>query len=180
MLWKKRGIMLDDLTEDQYLKREVFAYYGRASYYAQCLEKSIITLLSIKRVENDINGFDKIDIFFDTDANKTFGSALKTLKEIYPELTILFANEMKEAKENRDNLAHNYWWEKAIDILHQDQYTSMIEELDSKTKLFIKMDGLIMDCISEHRKMHGITDEMYARLVRKETGIILVPENDGV
>ncbi len=73
---------MDNLDEESYFTREVYAHFGLAIYWAQCLERTISIALindfnpNLKNVTHEIFYF-KLELNF----KKTLGSLLKELKK---------------------------------------------------------------------------------------------------
>lgn len=116
------------LPQDARRNREVFARYGLAMHNAQCLEKQIGILLVL--AEPNIFELDAVkrESLFDVALSKTFGKAWTRLQKTVP-----FGEDVIQrvarAREIRNELAHNYFWLHAADLLSETGKERMIGEL---------------------------------------------------
>lgn len=110
-------------------RRDTFAWFGLASYRAQCVEKQLAILLaSTYNPEFLRTRPDQRERFFDTEFVKTMGQLVAALRS---QVTVAsdLENRLSRAAKLRNWLAHDYFWDRATDILTADGRDKMIAEL---------------------------------------------------
>ena len=151
--------MIDDLDEEQYMRREAFAHYGSAMYYAQCVERSIGILLTLEQAQHrQITGF-QLNYELEENFLKTFGRLVRSLQDINVTLEPETERKLERALKERNRLAHDYWWEKAIAISRKDGVLKIIRELNEISELFEELDEFFAKVYEQHRERLGIPDE---------------------
>lgn len=154
--------------EDQV--RDVYAYYGLAMYWSQCVEQSMfIHLMFLEFFPKKVKGFSNaakwasdFDRYEEVELGKTMGRLLQKLKsEGQPteEVSALLASVLQR----RNWLAHSYFSSRAIEFMHESGRSDMIEELQEATELFreaaAKLDAITMPIA----RRYGYTEEMEAK-----------------
>ena len=144
----------DDLPLDAQQRREVFARYGVAMYYAQCLEHQLGLMLA----SMCNHGFlstpqDARDALFDQELSKTLGKMAQSLKEALPVPPTL-EDRLTRAVEIRNWLAHRYFRERAREILSVRGREVMISELQERADFLQVLDG----------EFTGITEKWLSRM----------------
>ena len=152
--------MIKEIDDESWQVREVYAKYGLAMYFAQCLETELVNLLiSLKlKDRNKITMFD-FDSFMEENYRKTLGRLINSLKQAM-EISDNLETELKELLEIRNYLAHRYFRVKAIDFMKKDGRQHMLSELESVISKLQNGDKKIDSIISVMREQYGITDEM--------------------
>jgi len=139
--------------------REVYGYFGRAAYEAQCLEKQIAILLSYvcPGKPDKITG-SRYDELLETSLEQTFGALVKDLTSKVPLPTDINA-KLKLAVEGRNWLAHNYWWDRASEFTSSAGRQKMVAELDELISLFSELDRFLTEMVRDWAFRHGITQD---------------------
>ena len=116
---KRRDVMMnrEHIDPDSEQIREVYARFGVAIYYAQCLERQLAIILATKygpgptRISQ--SDFDRIidDLF-----SKTLGQLVSEIRRA-AELSDDEGERLKKALEKRNWLAHRYFWDRAADLV---------------------------------------------------------------
>ena len=120
--------------------RDVFAWFGAAVFQAQGLERQLaINLAAHYGTDPAIVTKADFDELLEMLFSKTLGSLTQSATDL-PEITTSERNELEEALRKRNWLAHNYFWEKAIDFLSESGRASMIEELRDAAHQFEQLD----------------------------------------
>lgn len=159
--------MIEEMDDESWQTREIYAKYGLAMYLAQCLETGLVNLLVYLEVKDGdkINSVD-IDLFMEENYEKTLGRLINSLKQAM-EISDNLETELKELLEIRNYLAHRYFRVKAIDFMKKDGRQHMLSELESfisKLENGDKKVGSISSVISEQ---YGITDAMISKTVEE-------------
>ena len=109
--------------------RETFARFGLAAYQAQCVEKQLAILVATVHnpeflsVETDTR-----ERFFQVEFEKTLGQLVRTLGErvsIAPDLE----ERLRNALRLRNWLMHDYFWDRAAEVMTADGQSRMVPEL---------------------------------------------------
>lgn len=123
--------------------REVFANYGLALYLAQALEKGISILLSGQYAPTTPDKMTKwrYDDLMDMHSSFTFGQLITRLNKVM-DFPSGFEEELKNAIEIRNELAHNYWWEHVVDFATFKGREKMLKELREFINRFERLDKI--------------------------------------
>lgn len=130
--------------------REVFAHYGLALYLAQCIEKGICILLSGQYAPTSPEKMTRwrYEELLDGHMQLSFGQVMTKLKSVM-ELPPTFEENLKKAVENRNLLAHSYWWERAVDFATFEGRERMLLELSDFINEFERLNN-IFDTIQKN------------------------------
>ncbi|WP_026461357.1 hypothetical protein [Adhaeribacter aquaticus] len=129
------------MDEQDYIVREIFAYYGRAMYLAQVIEKGILSILLFNQQKFGITKT-RYDEFLYEKSSMTFGQLKREIKEIrcFSESELDFIDKFHE---KRDFLAHSYWWERTVEFCDENLQTKLLNELDELTVFFNMLNGIV-------------------------------------
>jgi hypothetical protein len=133
--------------------REVFAYFGRAMYAASCVEHGLTIALMQAELMSQVAGRvrrekaaptrDEWEAMFDDFMSKQDGLMLGTLiarfKSIVRVSTDL-ENLLSETLLRRNELAHAFFRERAVDFAHSSGRLEMIADLERDHDLFVRAD----------------------------------------
>ena len=156
--------MIEEITDEAWQTREVYAKYGLAMYFAQCLETELVNLLfSLKLKDKDKITRFEIDLFREDNYEKTLGSLIKSLKQTM-EVSENLEMDLKELLEIRNYLAHRYFRVEIIDIMTKDGRQHMLSELDSFISKLENGDKKIGSILSVICEQYGITDAMISKM----------------
>lgn len=118
-------------SEEDYLTKEVYARYGLAMYFAQCIEHGIVNTLCYFDLLPHAKPTDTVfefDLFMDKHFATTMGKMIRSLEATTKVSTDLSAL-LNQTKNNRNFLAHNYFRERALEFKTKEGCLKMIEEL---------------------------------------------------
>jgi hypothetical protein len=108
--------------------REVYAQFGLAMYLAQGLERELAILLAIV-------GKGEMSTAWDYDARlaenfqSTFGALVARFGEVAGSDNQELYGQLQTAVDNRNDLAHHYFWDRAVQFSSTNGREKMIEEL---------------------------------------------------
>lgn len=148
-------------TESERIKT-VYATFGLAFYYAQCVERSLSILLATKYGPGPTKiTRTQYDELLQKLFSKTFGGLAKHLRETVgtPEE---FEDTLTEAIDKRNWLAHHYFWERAGHFVTEEGCFFMISELEKVADFFIAFEQQLDSITKQYIGQHGITEEMLA------------------
>lgn len=167
------------------LTAEVFAYYGRAMYYAQCVEKSIMHVLLVENFKLGVTQT-RYEELLQEKSELTFGQLKRELQnlDLFSEEEI---KDLDKVHEMRDFLAHSYWWDRAVEFLEPSLQPKLLIELEkfylsfekldktitNKTNGFIEQFNINMEEIMEEMISEGQTTpfEKFRKLTKNEVVI---------
>lgn len=142
------------MDENDFIVKEIFACYGRAMYQAQTIEKGILCTILMLQHKNGITQSRYDELLFEK-SQLTFGQ----LKRELVELNYFSAREFEEINkfhEIRDLLAHNYWWDRAIEFHDPIQQPNLIKELDFYISFFDELDEFITSISVSFLEKHNV------------------------
>ncbi|BCL83514.1 hypothetical protein ccbrp13_59790 [Ktedonobacteria bacterium brp13] len=152
--------------------KEVYAMYGAAMYFAQCFERQLaITLSTVCLSDPDLVTRDQYDALLGKHFKKTLGQLLHKMKE-GSEINDEIKGEIEEALQLRNFLAHNYFWERAVQHNNPIGRQRMIHELNQACTVFQSIDSKVEAITVEWGKKRGVTETDYAKALAK----LLKPE----
>ena len=151
--------MIEEMDDESWQTREVYAKYGLAMYFAQCLETGLVNLLvALKLKDRDkITIFD-IDSLIGINYEKTLGKLIYSLKEAMKTSEDI-ETDLKELLDIRNYLAHRYFRVKAIDFMKKDGRQHMLSELECFISKLEGGDKKIESITAVIAEQYGITDE---------------------
>jgi hypothetical protein len=157
---------MEELDEDAQQRRETFARYGLAMYHAQCVEKSLAILVSsVFNKEFLPSEPYRREAIQDEVFAKTI-TRLKTQITIPPNLDRTLTAALKK----RNWLTHDYFWERAGQLLTPMGREKMIEELTILSDFFSKLDAHLTKICETWLKKAGVSeaavDESVKRLIQ--------------
>ena len=141
--------------------KECFAYFGRAMYSAQIVEKGILNSLLFSHIPNITK--ERYDELFAEKSLLTFGQLKKEVIEMglsTPEFTAFLDNFHSK----RDWLAHNYWWDRSIEFDRSELRYKILEELEKLSNEFEQLNDLIIERVNNIMTNNGINlDQMVTK-----------------
>lgn len=156
--------MIDNKAEQN---RELFAYFGLAIYHAQCIERQLAILLAVKpgidTQEFFWQEFDRLCSFY---FRKTLGSLIETMKvtiNIPKDLEI----SLQGALDTRNWLVHNFFWDRAVDILKEEGREMMINELRELSEGLNAIDDKFVDITNTLVRKLGVTEDVIQETLEK-------------
>lgn len=137
--------------------KEVFTYFGLASYWVQILEKGYLQLtvtLGILEVESLSKEF--YDSLWTKHEKLSLGRLLNSANK-----KITISDELKqlslESLDKRNYLIHNFFWRHSQDFLSKKGRKLMINELISLIKLYRQTDKKLSVLLMKLMNKQGIT-----------------------
>ncbi|MFC3034375.1 hypothetical protein ACFOEE_17855 [Pseudoalteromonas fenneropenaei] len=148
-------------------EKEVYAFFGLASYTAQCLEKALVNLaFTYSLTDKNIVTQEDWDALFEDVNKKTFGRLLGMVKKDLSTSDEVL-EELKQALDKRNWLAHDYFFDSIGQFHTESGRMTMIKELTEMIKLFNKWDQFIEGVYLQIWQQHGLTEEVILREIEK-------------
>ena len=170
---------MDDLNDpindpDEYLVREVFAYFGRAMYAASCVESGLVLGLmqaelmsqTVGRARREKSGPTRaewearFDAYMARHEQLGMGTLIGRFRSVLKVDTELDAL-LDEALARRNRLAHAFFREKAVDFAHSAGCAGMITELEQDHALFRRAEDVIAAAVANISPRLGIDPETH-------------------
>jgi hypothetical protein len=156
--------------DEQDQVREIYAFYGLAMYWAQCLEQSIfIHLIFLDFFPNNVNSFKNstkwasdFAAYEEKELAKTMGRLLqKLIDEGQPteEVNTL----LSVALQKRNWLAHSYFSQRSVELTVQTGRSHMITELQAMIEMFRQASVKLDNITTPIARRYGYTEEMEAK-----------------
>lgn len=140
-------------------EREVFAFYGLAAFNAQCAEKSLVNFaMAYKLLDESALSQEQWLELYDGFNSKTFGRLLGQVKNRV-ELPSELIDHLNISLQKRNWLAHDFFYDYAVDFSDEDGRKDMINELQSLILLFQLSDRAVEKLSAKVWAEFGITDE---------------------
>jgi hypothetical protein len=147
--------------------KEVYAHFGLAMYFSQCLERTIsMALATVFNLDLMRITREEFDSKLDSNFKKTLGSLLKEMQKTQL-IDEEFESELLRVLDQRNWLAHHYFWDHATQFMSEDGQLAMIRELEEIATFFNEMDSKLMDLLKEWRRNKGISDEEVNKILDK-------------
>ncbi|XQU09822.1 hypothetical protein P4544_09245 [Halomonas sp. LY9] len=139
-------------------EKEVYAFFGLASYTAQSLEKGLVTLaFSYSLSKRTILSEDAWGDLFSQVNRKTFGALLKLVKS-ETSIDQSMVSELDNCLSKRNWLAHDYFYDRAAEFCSEEGRVQMLSELSELIRNFDLCDQFITGVSQHIWQQHGITE----------------------
>ena len=143
--------------------RDTYVHFPVAIFRAQNLEVEIVNAMVIARLpEKDHITRQEIDAFRDQQFTYTIGKLLRKLKE-YVSVHDDLEQTLSEALTKRNWLVHDYFRERAEELLSPAGCNLMISELVEAQQLFKHATHTLNMSVKTIRERFGLTDEVLER-----------------
>lgn len=158
-------------ADSEELRKDVFAHYGAAMYYAQCIERSMMLIIMFLDHYPDAMAKTKsrkdweigIDVFWDQATKQTMGRLIGKLDQLdFPTDDLL--KNLRAALKVRNFVAHQYFSERAVEITYDAGCRSMIHELQEYQSQFQEIEVEFNKVVDELALSYGLSDEIRKKL----------------
>ncbi len=123
--------------------KETFAHFGLVMYQAQCIEKSLAILVSsVFNGEFLPSSEERREALSRHALSLTIGKLIARLKKQIP-VPVDLEEKLEKARAKRNWLAHEYFWERAGELMTVRGRKKMISELREQSAEFEKIDGVL-------------------------------------
>jgi len=149
-------IMDNELMND--LVREMYARFGLAYYHSEVLHRGLCLILALSDLpRRDLITRLRVEERLAHTFTLTLGDVISELAGKIPDA---FSIRLEKALNNRNFLAHHYWFDRAHLMSQADHIRQLIEELAGYTQIFNQLDEEISQWFSGKRVEFGLTDEV--------------------
>jgi len=148
--------MLLDAESEQI--REVYAYFGLAMYLAQNLERELAMLLAILSKTEMSTAWD-YDARLAHSFDSTFGRLVTQFGEIAAREYAELHAQLEMAVESRNDLAHHYFWDRAVLFSSRTGRDGMLEGLRTLVNTFESLDRTLTRLARNVAAQKGLPEE---------------------
>lgn len=151
--------MFEDITPDSHHARESYAMYGLAMFKAQVMEAAVKQALIVAQVgERKFQSLADYDAAFDRQFRTVLGRLIDKLAP-YIESPSL-SERLQLALTIRNQLAHHFFWDHAVDATTWDGQTRMIAECEQAIALFEEIDEELSGALRRFAISAGMAKSM--------------------
>lgn len=152
--------MLEDISPENWLTREVYAHFGLALYAAQVLEHGIINLVLYTGVhDGSYRTWEQAEAADAELVKRTMGKLRRALVDQRPDVAHL-EELLARAVDLRNFLAHRYFRERSAAFMTEDGRNQMIEELDKAAAFFREVDAELAPLTRQAIEAMGLDKHM--------------------
>jgi len=143
---------------DAELIKEVYARFGLAYYESECLHRELCIILAFTSFQSKLNiTRPRIEEKLVHAFSLTLGQVKDALKYILPD--VLYS-KLEYVVEQRNFLAHHFWFERIHLMFSIKGLRQMLEELSVLSESFSKFDEQVSDYSKSILRQFDLTDEM--------------------
>ncbi len=143
---------------DAELIKEVYARFGLAYYESECLHRELCIILAFTSFQSKLNiTRPRIEEKLVHAFSLTLGQVKDALKHILPD--VLYS-KLEYVVEQRNFLAHHFWFERIHLMFSIKGLRQMLEELSVLSGSFSKFDEQVSDYSKSKLRQFDLTDEM--------------------
>jgi len=146
--------------------REVYARFGLAMYLAQALERQLAMLLAVVGKRETSTAWD-YDARLAESFQSTFGALVAGFGEVAAFDHQELFGQLETAVKNRNDLAHHYFWERAVQFSSTRGREELIEELTTLGEHFESLDGTLTTLTHDITEQKGMSKETLRGHIRK-------------
>lgn len=158
----------DDLPDDAYQRREVFAHYGAAMFFAQVLEQGLVNALTFAQTATTPGSTQStFDLNFDGNLRVTTGRLLHRIKPFLGDDTDL-VDALTSALELRNRFAHTYWVEHDRNFFSFSCREVMMAEAIQAQTTFQQVDSRLNPVLARYLQSVGLTREQLDSYIAEE------------
>jgi len=140
------------------LIKEVYAQFGLAYYFSECLHKSLCISYAFGSFQQPQ---DITRPRFEEKLTEAFGLTLgRLIEQTRDLLPPNVQNQLELALCKRNYLAHHFWFKRCHLMVSEEGLLELIQELQAMTDLFSELDRLIEEHLWPKLQTVGITEEL--------------------
>lgn len=148
--------------------KEVYTFFGLASYAGQCLEKGLVNFaMAYQLLEPKALTQDEWLELYESLNKRTFGQLLKAVKK-RAEIPEPLMSNLEEALIKRNWLAHDFFYDRAVHLTEHDGRAIMIQELRKLAELFQVADRMIDSVCEIVWESFGVTEDWVDSEIKKQ------------
>ena len=156
----------------------MYARYGLAMYFAQVVEAGVKNGLAMAELSSA--AFATIDDF-DESFSRNFKTVLgKLIQRLEPFLgqNHQLGEDLRLALAMRNQLAHHFFWDHAVDVTSREGRERMIAECDAAVGLFQEVEASLGTVVRAYSESIGTSPELLAARLTESTQDLLAQNQD--
>jgi hypothetical protein len=157
----------EELDDEAFQIRHVFATYGLAMYQAQVLERGLANALTVARTHSVGGTREDFDAFLDQHQKETMGRLLNLLRPHVAADDALLV-DLGEVLEKRNRLAHRFFREHDMNFMSFSGREEMLGELLAAADEFGLIDLRLKPVINRFLRSRGLSDDEVDRVINDE------------
>ena len=157
----------EDLDDEAFQIKQVFATFGLASYHGQVLERGLANVLTVARTDFEAGTQDDFDGFMVEHLAATMGRLIKLLRpHLVGDEALLV--DLAQVLSTRNRLTHRFFREHELNFLSFPGREQMLAELMKAAEEFEQMDQRLQPAVSRFLKVRGLSDQQQKRMIDDE------------
>jgi hypothetical protein len=174
--------VLEILDSSEWQTREVYARYGSAMYFCNCVEAQLANYILILRIARNGGPItrEEIETLEARIVSGTFGQNLGEVRDLLGGDWAL-ADEMSELLKLRNHLAHHWWRERISEMGTNKRRAALIDELEGiRERMEAGNAELVERCKRMYKRVElpeNMIETEYAKLMEEYT---VDPPDDAV
>jgi hypothetical protein len=143
-----------ELSPESKRIRDVYAHYGLAMYLAQNMERGLSMVLALHGDTVDMTAWD-YDARLAENYQSTFGDLVSKLLASSVAASSGLTGRLQRANDQRNDLAHQYFWDRAIQFASPEGQLAMIAELRQMQADFESIDDDLLKILDARVEGRG-------------------------
>lgn len=158
------------ISRHDWEQREVYAKFGLAVYFCQCLESQVVNyVIALRGAAGSVTTRQEVDALFGELFGNTLGRNLREAVRIPGDDGTLF-DELESVLQLRNELVHHWMRERALDQGTSKKRRAMAEELDAAIEQLQAADAMLVERTQRVLEQIGVPraaiEKEYERLSR--------------
>lgn len=150
--------------------KEVYAQFGLAVYFGQCLEHAIVNALVVARLpKREEISQSEIDELVGQKFKLTLGRLIADLRKNQG-ISTQMNDLLYTALETRNWLCHGYFRDRAVQFTSVDGRNTMLSELRNAQTILQNADTALSETVAKFAAAFGINEEVVRREAKKLVG----------
>lgn len=146
--------------------KEVFAFFGLASYHVQVLEKCLVIMVLAFRCKGLHITRREFDSLYAENSMKTFGQLLSRARKSNS-IPNDIDSILEDALRKRNWLIHHYFADRAVQFTTEIGRRQMLDELQSLIRIFMDADRATETIYKPIFEELGVTEESVAKMIEE-------------
>ncbi|HYM46063.1 MAG TPA: hypothetical protein VES65_07880 [Solirubrobacteraceae bacterium] len=168
--------VVESISRGDWEQREVYAKFGLAIYFCQCLESQVVNyVIALRGAAGSVTTRQEVDALFGELFGNTLGRNLRHAVRILGDDKILL-DELEPVLRLRNELVHHWMRERALDQGTSNKRRAMVEELDAAIEQLQAADAKLVERTQRLLEQIGVSrvaiEKEHERLSR-------IAESDG-
>jgi len=126
------------------MNREAYALFGLAYYNSEVLHRELCQIHALQSVPESLSSIprNRFEEILAQSYSLTLGRVINELKNDFLKY---FKDELEEAIERRNFLAHYFWWEKCHLFFDKENLTGVLGELQEHSDFFADLESKVTE-----------------------------------